>query len=84
MVQTWARRQTTDTVLNNGWRLAVGGWWQLAVGGSWRLSLWPSLRAVLNNKNGVLKDSPGDGCITDYGTACTGQCHATIPNCRGC
>ena len=38
MGKTWARHKTTETVLNNGWRLAaVGGWW-LAVGG-WRLAV---------------------------------------------
>ena len=37
MVKTWARHKTTETVLNNGWRLAVGGWW--------------SLEAVLNKKS---------------------------------
>ena len=38
MVKTWARRKTTETVLNNGWRLrAAGGWWRLAVGGGWQL-----------------------------------------------
>ena len=35
MVKTWARYKTTETVLNNVWRLVVvGGWW-LVVGG-WR------------------------------------------------
>ena len=28
MVKTWARHKTTETVLNNGWRLAVGGSWR--------------------------------------------------------
>ena len=38
MVKTWARHETTEAVLNNGWRLAaVGGWQRLAVGGNWRL-----------------------------------------------
>ena len=46
MVKIWARHKTTETVLNNGWRLvAVGGWrlvtvgsvWHLAIGGWWRL-----------------------------------------------
>ena len=37
MAKTWARHKTTETVLNNGSRLAaVGGWW--------------SSRAVLNQK----------------------------------
>ena len=36
MVKTWAKHKTTETVLNSGWRLAVGGW-RLAVGGGWRL-----------------------------------------------
>ena len=38
--------KTQETVLNNGgrlavggWRLAVGGWWRLAVGGWWRLAV---------------------------------------------
>ena len=36
-VKTWTRHKTTETALNNGWRLpAVGGWWSVAVGG-WRL-----------------------------------------------
>ena len=47
MVKTWVRHNATETVLNNGWRLAVGGgwrvvavgdWWRLVVGG-WALSL---------------------------------------------
>ena len=62
MGKTLGRHKTTETVLNNGWRLAavggwrlvaVGGWrlvavggWRLAVGGPWGLSLRP----VLNNK----------------------------------
>ena len=33
MAKTWARQKTTETVLNNGWRLAVGGWRLVAVGG---------------------------------------------------
>ena len=37
-VRTWARHITTGTVLNSGWRLAVGHWWRLAVGG-WRLAV---------------------------------------------
>ena len=53
MVKTWARHKTTETRLNNGWRLAVGGW-RLAADGPWGLSL----RAVLNNKLGVRKDGP--------------------------
>ena len=45
MVKTWARHNTTETVLHNGWRpvvvgsswrLADSGWWELAVG-SWQL-----------------------------------------------
>ena len=43
MVKTWARHKATETVLDNGWRLAaVGGWrlvavgsWWLVVGGGW-------------------------------------------------
>ena len=38
MAKTWARHKTTETVLNNGWRLAVGGWRLVAVGG-WRLAV---------------------------------------------
>ena len=35
MVRPWAQHNTTETVLNNGWRLAaVGGGWRLAVLGS--------------------------------------------------
>ena len=37
MVKTWARHKTTETVLNNVWRLAVSSWWRLAVGGGWHL-----------------------------------------------
>ena len=46
MAKTCARRNTTETVLSSGWRLAVGGW-RLAVGG-WRLAVggWWSLEAV--------------------------------------
>ena len=36
MVKTWARHMTTETLLNNGWQLEVGGGWRLTVGG-WRL-----------------------------------------------
>ena len=40
MVKTWARHNTTEAVLNSGWRLmAVGGWRLVAVGGPWGLSL---------------------------------------------
>ena len=39
MVNMWARDKTGEAVLNNGWRLAVGGRWRLAVGGPWALSL---------------------------------------------
>ena len=49
MVKTRATHETTETVLNNGWRLAVGGW-RLAVGDPWGLSL--------TKKFGLLKDSP--------------------------
>ena len=46
MVKTWARRNTTETVLKNGWRLvAVGGW-----------------RLVNKKIMEVLKDSPGVKC----------------------
>ena len=31
MVKTWARHKTTETVLNNGGRLAVGGPWGLSL-----------------------------------------------------
>ena len=31
--QDMGKTQTTETVLNNGWRLAAGGGWRLAVGG---------------------------------------------------
>ena len=38
MVKTWAAHKTTETVLNNGWRLAaVGGGWRLVAVASWRL-----------------------------------------------
>ena len=64
VVTTWARHKTAEASLNNGWRLAVGGWWRLAVGGGWwRLAVGGpgglSLRAVLNKRKGVPKDSPG-------------------------
>ena len=37
MGKTWARHNTTEAFLNNGWRLlVVGGWW-LVVGSSWWL-----------------------------------------------
>ena len=38
VVKAWALRKTTETVLSNGWRLAVGGWRLVAVGG-WRLAV---------------------------------------------
>ena len=37
MVKTWAGHKTTKTLLNVGWRLAVGSWRLAAVGG-WRLA----------------------------------------------
>ena len=55
MVKTWARHKTTETVLNNGWQLAVGGGWRLvAVGGTWWVAVcgWWSLGAVLNKYMG--------------------------------
>ena len=47
MVKTRLRHKTTETALNNVWRLAVGGWWrlvadsspQLVVGGGWWLAV---------------------------------------------
>ena len=60
-------------VVGGWWRLAVGGWWRLAVGGWWLVAVggWQLvvqlavdgpwglyLNAVLDKKNGVLKDSP--------------------------
>ena len=36
MGKTWARHKTTEAVLSNGWRLAVGG--LVAVGGGCRLA----------------------------------------------
>ena len=36
MVKTWATHKTTETALNNGWWLAVGGSWRSAVGVGWR------------------------------------------------
>ena len=49
IVKTWARYKTTQTVLNNGWRLAaVGGWRRLAaVGGGWWLAAVGSWRLVV-------------------------------------
>ena len=35
MGKTWVTHKTTETVLNNGWRLAAVGGWRLVVGG-WR------------------------------------------------
>ena len=50
----WAGHKTTETVLNNGWRLAVGGWWRLA-----GVDGWWSFGAVLDKtETGVLNDSP--------------------------
>ena len=46
MVKTGARHNTTETVLNNGWRLAVGGGWWLVVD-EVAVSGWWSLGAVL-------------------------------------
>ena len=31
MVKTWAQHKTTETVLNNGWRLVAVGGWRLVV-----------------------------------------------------
>ena len=39
MVKTRARHNITETVLNNGWRLTVGGWWLVAVGDWWQLAV---------------------------------------------
>ena len=54
MVETWARQEATETVLNNGWRLvAVGRWWRLAVGsGPWRLPLWAVLKKHHSREGG--------------------------------
>ena len=38
MVKTWAGHKTTETVVNNGWRLAAVGGWRLAAVGGWRLA----------------------------------------------
>ena len=35
MVKTWGTHNTTETVQDNGWQLAVGGWQLVAVGGWW-------------------------------------------------
>ena len=56
MAKTWAIHKTTETVLYNGWRLAVGGW-RLAVGG-WRLAVGGPRGLSLTKKNGGSKDSP--------------------------
>ena len=37
LVKTCERHKTTDAVLNNGWRLAVGGGWRVVAVGGWRL-----------------------------------------------
>ena len=62
MVKAWARHKTTETVLNNGWRLVVGRRWRLAVGGSWRLVVpggCPEKLSLTKNKIiGLLKDTP--------------------------
>ena len=58
MVKTWEKHKTTETILCNGWKLAVGGGWRLVVGGWWRLAVGPwglSLRVVLEKK---MKDGP--------------------------
>ena len=44
IARTWATHNTTETGLDNGWRLAVGG---------------PEGMSLTRNKLGVLKDSPG-------------------------
>ena len=74
VVKTWARHKTTETVLNNGWRLvavgnwrlAVGcGWWRWAAGGWWRLAAvggWRSLGAVLK---GYPSPKHKSGVLTD-------------------
>ena len=47
VVKTWGRHTTTETLLNNGWRLAaVGGWWRLAVGAWWVLAAVGGWRLV--------------------------------------
>ena len=83
MVKTWATHKTTETVLNTGWRLAVGRWWRLAADGDWQLvvgggwrrlavggwwSLGAALKAVLNKKgNG---GSQGQRCMDDRRHSC--------------
>ena len=39
MVKIWARHKTTETVLNNGWRLAAVGACWLVVVDDWRLAV---------------------------------------------
>ena len=68
MVKTWARHKTTETVLNNGWRLAVGGWWrsaadsvwQLVVGGGWQLAVGGPWGLSLTKKNWTSQGQPCD------------------------
>ena len=35
MIKTWTIHKTTETVLNNAWRLAVDSGWRLAADGGW-------------------------------------------------
>ena len=49
MVKTWARHKTTEIVLHNGWRLAIGGGWWLAVSGWWRLVVGGWWRLVVGS-----------------------------------
>ena len=77
MVKTWTRHNTTEIVLNNGWRLAVGGCWRLVAVGGWRLAAvggWWSLGAVLTKKKLAFLSTAlrSSGDYSDKGTCAWG------------
>ena len=62
MVKTWARHKTTNSMLNNGWRLvAVGGWWSL--GAVLNKKMWgfsrTALRGALTSEDVQATDGNG-------------------------
>ena len=69
MVKAWARHKTTETVLNNGGRLAVAGGWYLAVGGGWRVAVGGWRLAVGGPPGGSLRAGPNKKRETALGAS---------------
>ena len=83
MVKTWARHNTTETVLNNdgdrrrlaggGWRLVAVGWWQLAIGGGGRRLVvggWWLTIGGWWNQGAVLNKNSSEGLFKDTPGVC--------------